>query len=229
MSAATIACSTSPAAPATRRSRLPSGAPRSSGLDLTPTLLEEGRRRRRRGRRRRSNGSRATPSSSRSRTRASTSCSRCSARCSRRDHAGGREEIARVLRSGGRMAVCNWTPDGNIGQVLRDDRQPHAAAAGGLPAAGAVGDRGPRPRACSRAAGSSSPFEPAQVDWRFDSPEAAIEQLEHEARRRWSLAKAALEPEGKWEALRRRHPRPDGARSTTSDHGEPALRGPSTW
>ena len=73
------ACSTSPPAPATRRSRPPRPAPEVAASDLTPELLEAGRgARRRRGRRARL-GRRRTPSSCPSRTSPSTSSCRRSA------------------------------------------------------------------------------------------------------------------------------------------------------
>jgi hypothetical protein len=35
------------------------------------------------------------------------------------DHARAATELARVCRSGGRIGLANWTPDGFIGQVFR--------------------------------------------------------------------------------------------------------------
>jgi ubiquinone/menaquinone biosynthesis C-methylase UbiE len=35
------------------------------------------------------------------------------------DHAGAVREVQRVVRSGGRIAMANWTPEGFIGQVLK--------------------------------------------------------------------------------------------------------------
>ena len=38
-------------------------------------------------------------------------------------------EIARVLKPGGRIGICAWTPTGNDRRVLPDDRPPRATAA----------------------------------------------------------------------------------------------------
>ena len=35
------------------------------------------------------------------------------------DHRKAAEEIARVRKPGGRMAVCAWTPEGSIGKFFR--------------------------------------------------------------------------------------------------------------
>ena len=47
-------------------------------------------------------------------------------------------EIARVLKPGGRMAVCAWTPEGNMGGCSSRSRTP-AAAPRGIPAAYPLG------------------------------------------------------------------------------------------
>ena len=61
------------------------------------------------------------------------------------DHRRAAGEIARVLRPGGRMAICCLDPGRQHRPLFRADGRPHAAAARGLPAPRSVGHRGPRP------------------------------------------------------------------------------------
>ena len=35
------------------------------------------------------------------------------------DHRRAAAEVARVLRPGGRMVLCNWTPEGEIGRMFK--------------------------------------------------------------------------------------------------------------
>ena len=87
-----------------------------------------------------------------------------------------RREIARVLAPGGRLRRRRLAARGQHRQVLPDDRQVRAAAAGGLPAAAAVGRARPRHRDLRRRPASSLRFEDGAAHWHFDSYEETVEE-----------------------------------------------------
>ena len=66
------------------------------------------------------------------------------------DHGAAAAEIARVLRPGGRIGIAAWRPAGNIGGFFLTIAALRAAAAGGIPAAAALGRPRPRQRAVRR-------------------------------------------------------------------------------
>ncbi len=109
-------------------------------------------------------------------------------------------EIERVLRPGGRMVLCNWTPDGEVGRFF-------ATIAGHMP---------PPPEdfqppvlwgtedhvsALFEGTAIEPEFDRAEVEWNFGSVDEATELFETKFGP-VLMAKAALEPEGKWEAAR---------------------------
>ncbi len=114
-------CSTSRAAPATRRFPAARAGAEVTGLDLVPELLEGGRRkaaaegRDRLGRRR-------TPRSFRSTTTRSTACSRRSGTCSLRGTADGRRDGARVPRRA--ASIGDLLLDARGRRPARSSRQP---------------------------------------------------------------------------------------------------------
>jgi ubiquinone/menaquinone biosynthesis C-methylase UbiE len=87
------------------------------------------------------------------------------------DHKAAAAELARVLKPGGQLAVCAWTPDGAIGKFFIT---------------------------------VELEFERQAVDFTGDEGEGPEEFLADVEQKLPPIvaAKAALEPQGKWEALR---------------------------
>lgn len=113
-------------------------------------------------------------------------------------HEAAAAEVVRVLRPGGRIGICNWTPEGNVGEFF-------ALMAAHLPP-----PPGPAPtlwgseehvRGLFASAGLELFFERELVELRFDSIEQAVALYETKF---GPVVKAReqLEPEGRWAALR---------------------------
>lgn len=115
------------------------------------------------------------------------------------DHRAAAGEIARVMKPGGRMAICAWTPDGNVGKFF-------AVTASHMPPP----PEGFQPpvlwgteehvRELFEGSGVELQFERTAVEFVFDSAEAVLEEYSVKLGP-LVAAKAALEPEGKWEPL----------------------------
>ncbi|HEY7632027.1 MAG TPA: methyltransferase domain-containing protein [Thermoleophilaceae bacterium] len=110
-------------------------------------------------------------------------------------------EIARVLRPGGRIGICSWTPEGTVGDFFR--------------AVGAHLDAPPPPVAPPIAWGNAEhvrklfdgtgialEFARDEVVFRFDSADHYV-SFYAEKFGPVVMARRALEPEGRWDAMRK--------------------------
>ncbi|MDP9188202.1 MAG: methyltransferase domain-containing protein [Actinomycetota bacterium] len=109
-------------------------------------------------------------------------------------------EIARALRPGGRMAVCSWTPEGAIGGFFRTVGSHMPAPPEGFQPPSLWGTE-EHVRGLFANTGIEMEFERAAVEFRFASPEETMAEYETKFGP-VVAAKAALEPEEKWDALR---------------------------
>jgi SAM-dependent methyltransferase len=116
------------------------------------------------------------------------------------DHRRSAHEIARVCRPGGRIGLCNWTPEGYIGRFFATLR-PYMPA----PPAGAS----PPPLWGSAThvedlfagTGVTLAYERDTVAFEHDSPEAFIDFMAT-FYGPLVMARAALTPDGRWDDLR---------------------------
>ncbi len=115
-------------------------------------------------------------------------------------HEVAAHELVRVLRPGGRMVLCNWTPDSPISQVFKTlgRYMPPPPEAASPPALWGSQDR---VRKLFAGTGVDLEFERGTIEWGFDSPEENIEF--HSTRFGPFMAVRALtERDGRWPALR---------------------------
>ena len=110
-------------------------------------------------------------------------------------------EIARVLRPGGRVAMASWTPEGQVGQFFRTTAKhappPPEIAASPPPLWGTEH----HVLELFDGTGVDFDFERLMVQFEFESADETLEYFET----RFGpviKAKQRLEPEGKWQALR---------------------------
>ena len=108
-------------------------------------------------------------------------------------------EIARVLRPGGRIGICSWTPDGTIGQFFKTVSSHMPPPPEGVQPPPLWGSED-HVHDLFAGTGVEPEFERDVVTSTFDSVEHAVETYETKFGP-LVLAKAALEPQGKWEAL----------------------------
>ena len=171
------------------RARHHSGAVRSAAADAQRRPVS------------RSSGSRATPRSCRSRTRASTSSSRPSAACSPPSATGGDGRSPACCGPAGASASPAGSPEGAIGDFFAHDRHRtlrHRPRAFSRRRCGAMRDH---VTALFEGTGVEVRFEPTAVTMQFDSVDEAVEEYS-EKFGPIVLLRAALEPQGRWEALR---------------------------
>lgn len=139
-------------------------------------------------------------------------------------HEAAAAEIARVLSPGGRLGLCNWTSEGTVGQLFRTVAAHLPSPPGSASSPLLWGDEDHVRRLFSGTA----------VDLRFETDEAvfSFESVEHGvetyATKFGPIVKAreALEPVGRWPALRddigrlfaRRNLRSDGTLTYTAEY-----------
>jgi ubiquinone/menaquinone biosynthesis C-methylase UbiE len=115
------------------------------------------------------------------------------------DHKTAAAEIARVMKPGGRMAICAWTPDGNVGRFFGVTASHMPPPPEGFQPPVLWGDE-EHVRELFDGTGVEPSFEQASVDFVFDSADGLIEEYSTKLGP-LVAAKAALEPEGKWQGL----------------------------
>jgi SAM-dependent methyltransferase len=110
------------------------------------------------------------------------------------------EELVRVARPGGSIVVAAWTPDGFVGRSFSATAPYMPAPPPELKPPVMWGDE-PYVRGLFDGMGVDLMFERAAVTFASDSPEAWMEEDEQKLGPA-VMAKAALEPQGRWEDLR---------------------------
>jgi SAM-dependent methyltransferase len=110
------------------------------------------------------------------------------------------EETARVLKSGGRMAVCAWTPEGSIGRFFMTTASHMPPPPEGFQPPVLWGNE-EHVRGLFEGTGVELDFDRASVEFLGDSVDEFMAEYERDLPP-IVAARAMLEPEGKWEALR---------------------------
>jgi SAM-dependent methyltransferase len=116
------------------------------------------------------------------------------------DHRAAAAEIARVLKPGGRMAVCAWTPEGTVGRFFVTVAQHMPPPPDGFQPPVLWGME-EHVRELFEGTGVNVAFERQTVDFQGSSPEEFLAEFETKLPP-MVAAKALLEPQGKWEPLR---------------------------
>ncbi len=116
------------------------------------------------------------------------------------DHRKAAEEIARVLKPGGRIAVCAWTPEGTIGRFFMTTASHMPPPPEGFEPPVLWGNED-HVREIFEGTGVELAFEPATVEFVGDSVDEFMAEYERDLPP-IVAARALLEPQGKWEALR---------------------------
>jgi SAM-dependent methyltransferase len=116
------------------------------------------------------------------------------------DHRRAAEEIARVLKPGGRMALCAWTPEGSIGRFFMTTASHMPPPPEGFQPPVLWGNE-EHVRGLSEGTGVDLDFERAAVEFVGDSTDEFMAEYERDLPP-LVAARALLEPEGKWAALR---------------------------
>jgi SAM-dependent methyltransferase len=109
-------------------------------------------------------------------------------------------EIARVTRPGGRLGLCTWIPEGNIGSFFTTTSS-HMPPPPDFAEPPTNWGHEEHVRELLEPHGYELEFSRESIGFEFDSADAAVTEYE-ENFGPIVMAKAALEPEGKWEALR---------------------------
>ena len=109
-------------------------------------------------------------------------------------------ELVRVAKAGGTIAVAAWTPEGTNGQMFRTVASHMPPPPPEVKPPSLWGDEG-HVRSLFEPLGVALEFERGRVDFEDESVEAWLAYGE-EKLGPMVMARAALEPQGKWEALR---------------------------
>jgi SAM-dependent methyltransferase len=109
-------------------------------------------------------------------------------------------ELGRVLRPGGRIGICSWTPEGTVGDFFRTVSSHTAPPPPPIAPPTAWGSEEHVERLFV-GTGIALEFERDEVVFRFDSGDEYV-SFYAEKFGPVLMAREALEPEGRWEALR---------------------------
>lgn len=116
------------------------------------------------------------------------------------DQKAAASEIARVLNVGGRIAVCAWTPEGSVGRFFSTVAKHMPPPPEGFQPPLLWGTE-EHARELFEGTGVELEFERQSVDFVGGSPEEFLAEFEKKLPP-MVAAKAALEPQGKWAPLR---------------------------
>lgn len=116
------------------------------------------------------------------------------------DHRRAAHELARVLRSGGRLGVASWTPDGSVGRFFQTTSRHMPPPPDGFQPPPLWGTED-HVREIFEGTGVELRFEHSEVLFGFASADEAVAEFEQKFGP-VVTAKRMLEPEGKWDALR---------------------------
>jgi SAM-dependent methyltransferase len=116
------------------------------------------------------------------------------------DQSKAAEEIARVMKPGGRMGICAWTPQGSVGRFFMTVAKHMPPPPDGFQPPILWGSED-HVRELFDGTGVDLELRRTTLDFPADSSDAFMEEYET-ALPPIVAAKAMLEPEGKWDALR---------------------------
>jgi SAM-dependent methyltransferase len=116
------------------------------------------------------------------------------------DHKRTASELARVLKPGGRLAVCAWTPEGNVGQFFMTVAKHMPPPPEGFlpPILWGTEDHA---REIFSGTGVDLDFERQAMEFTGETPEQFLEDMERDLPP-IVAAKRLLEADGKWDVLR---------------------------
>lgn len=110
------------------------------------------------------------------------------------------QEIARVLKPGGRMAIAAWTPEGNVGKMFITTAKHRPPPPEGFQPPILWGSED-HVRRLFEGTGVELDIDRTSVEFKFDSLDEMFAEMERDLPP-IVASKALLEPEGKWGALK---------------------------